>query len=142
MLAPESEPDDALVCKACSELIPGCALCTSHTECLECMDSTEDVITLRDVASGEETDLCTSSDLCYNPNGGIGVKYCDLCIDNCIACSRADPTATCYQCENEYSYDSDTNTCVLLSTPSGTLEVEYFVNGFEGVLMPTTDINS
>ena len=66
VLSPISARDSTLVCKPCTEVINGCALCSSHRECLQCMDPAANVITMKD-AGGEELDVCTTSDLCYNP---------------------------------------------------------------------------
>ena len=55
-------------------------------------------MTLKNYPSGDLVDICTDSDLCYNPNGSESLNACKECQDNCVACSRADPSGTCYQC--------------------------------------------
>ena len=145
VLAPKSISDETLDCKPCAELINGCALCDSHTTCLKCIeDTTENIITLK--SGGRDTDICTSSDLCYNPNPDVVLvndrpKYCTDCtLDGCIACSRGDPGGTCYQCKQGYTFTA--GTCTPATPPSGTHTLTYFVKGFEGVTGDTSAQNS
>ena len=104
------------------------------------MEPGYNVITLKNWPDGSETDICTDSDLCYNPNGSMSINACQCDIENCVACSRADSSGTCYQCGQGFSFDESSNSCIATSS-SGSLELEYFVKSFDGLFMDSATLS-
>ena len=43
------------------------------------MEPGYNVMTLRNYPSGDYVDICTDSDLCFNPNGIDSINACDEC---------------------------------------------------------------